>query len=286
MIRPRTPPDQAAVARHYDEVDPFYRGLWSEHLHHGLFETGREDVDEAVRALVERVAEAAGLDWSDQRSNQDVIDIGCGYGATARMLAERWGARVTGVTLSPAQHAVAEDRTAHLPDVCIVLGDWQMNTLPAMAFDAAIAIESTEHMADKPRVFGEAYRVLRPGGRLAVCAWLASPAAGRVTRDRLLRPICEEGRLAALDTAADYGNWIRSAGFVDVSHEDLTERVSRTWRLCAARMLGSLKTLKAWRYLLDGRKSERRFALTVMRILVAYRVGALRYGLFRGRRES
>src|SRR3978361_1598672 len=51
--------------------------------------------------------------------------------------------------------------------------DWLDNGLPDAAFDRAYAIESSEHMVDKARFFSEAWRVLKPGGRLVVCAWLS-----------------------------------------------------------------------------------------------------------------
>ena len=44
-----------------------------------------------------------------------------------------------------------------------LLRDWLENGLPAASFDAVVAIESSEHMADKAAFFVEAARVLRPG---------------------------------------------------------------------------------------------------------------------------
>lgn len=269
------------VARHYDEVDPFYRRLWGEHLHHGLWERGDESAEEAVVALALRVAGAAGL---TPRSRAHVVDIGCGYGGTARLLHERFGAAVTGVTLSRVQHAHAASMTPEGADVRYVLGDWLESGLPAHTFDAAIAIESTEHMEDKPAVFAEAARVLRRGGRLVVCAWLASPDATPRQRRHLLEPIVVEGRLAALDPAVAYAGWLRGAGFEDVRAEDLSAKVSRTWTLCARRIAGELRRAEAWRYLLDRRNTERIFALTVVRMMLAFRTGCLRYAIFTARR--
>ena len=94
MIRPTAQATTAAVARHYDELDPFYRELWGEHIHHGYWATGRESPGEAVRALVDLVAVRAGI-----RAGCDVCDVGCGYGGTARILASGYRANVVGYTL-------------------------------------------------------------------------------------------------------------------------------------------------------------------------------------------
>ena len=60
MIVPRETQTSAAVAEHYDELDPFYREIWGEHVHHGLWTTGRETPDQAVEALI---AHLAAHDW-------------------------------------------------------------------------------------------------------------------------------------------------------------------------------------------------------------------------------
>ncbi len=87
--------DPADVAAHYDELDGFYREFWGEHVHHGVWITGRETPQEATRRLVSLVAEQAVV-----RDGSDVCDVGCGYGATARMLVADYGARVTALTIS------------------------------------------------------------------------------------------------------------------------------------------------------------------------------------------
>src|SRR3954465_2180690 len=102
MITATQPPPPAGVAAHYHDLHHFYRDVWGEHVHHGLWRTGRESREEAVRQLAELVAEEA-----DLTSGNRVCDIGCGYGATARLIAEACQAEVTAMTISPAQHAFA-----------------------------------------------------------------------------------------------------------------------------------------------------------------------------------
>ena len=79
--------------------------------------------------------------------------------------------------------------------------------LPSDAFDTVLSIESSEHMQDKPMFFAQAHRVLKTGGRMVVCAWLAVEDPTRVHRRHLLEPICREGRLPGMGTEADYRKW-------------------------------------------------------------------------------
>ena len=52
MICSSSPVSTEDVADHYDELDPFYREIWGEHVHHGLWESGKETIEEAVVNLV------------------------------------------------------------------------------------------------------------------------------------------------------------------------------------------------------------------------------------------
>ena len=169
MILPREVQTSAAVAEHYDELDPFYREIWGEHVHHGLWTSGRETPDEAVEALVAHLAGTL-----DLQPGQHICDVGCGYGATAAWLARRYGVRVTGITLSSAQLRQAQPRSAASTLLHFSRQDWLENEFEDESFDHVIGIESSEHMPDKQRFFDEVFRTLRAGGRFAVCAWLAS----------------------------------------------------------------------------------------------------------------
>src|SRR3954465_13027063 len=96
-------PDRAPrtedIATHYDELDDAYLQIWSDHAHHGLWRTGRETVDEAVRAVVDVTADAGQIGFGSR-----VIDLGSGYGATGRQLADTRGAETTSLTISQRQH--------------------------------------------------------------------------------------------------------------------------------------------------------------------------------------
>ncbi|MBA1156970.1 class I SAM-dependent methyltransferase [Microvirga mediterraneensis] len=275
MILSREVQSPASVADHYDELDPFYREIWGEHVHHGLWTTGQETSQQAVEGLIAHLADTLALE-----PGQHVCDIGCGYGATAEWLAGHYGVRVTGITLSAAQLRQAEMRAARSPLLHFIRQDWLSNTFGDGTFDHVFAIESSEHMPDKQRFFDEAYRTLRPGGRLAVYVWLAREKAGPWAERFLLEPICREGRLPGMGTVAEYRAWAGNAGFEVDGIEDLSAKVKRTWTLCAGRLVKKLVTQARYRrYLLDARSRNRIFALSLPRIWLAYATGSMIYGL-------
>ena len=275
MISARTEINRDAVASHYDELDHFYRDVWGEHVHHGLWLRGNETREQAVLQLAELVSKNARI-----TPGARVCDIGCGYGATARLLASR-GAEVTGVTISPAQYEFATKRNAGSSNPQFLLGDWLTNDLPSDSFDAAIAIESSEHMADLSAFFAQAHRILRPGGRLVVCAWLAAEEPSARSKKWLLEPICREGRMPQMGSASDYRSLGEHAGFSLEQFEDVSRSVARTWPAIVRRLLGKFATQPRYlRFLFSPHASNRIFALTILRIWIAYRVGAMRYGVF------
>jgi tocopherol O-methyltransferase len=276
LIASKTELNSSDVALHYDELDCFYREIWGEHVHHGLWLTGRERPEQAVIQLVDLVVQKAGL-----KPGSTVCDVGCGYGATARMLAREHGAKVTALTISPAQHEFARTKEPGSENPRYLLCDWLKNDLPSESFDVVIAIESSEHMPDKPAFFQQAFRVLRPGGKCVVNAWLAREGASGLENHLLLEPVCREGRMPSMGTVEDYKALFQAAGFEFDSYQDLTRQVKRTWPICSLRFLAGLLRKPSYaRYLFNQHSHNRIFALTMLRIWLSYNIGSMRYGVF------
>mgnify|MGYP006423178525 CR=1 FL=1 len=262
------------AAPHYDRLDRFYRQLWGEHVHHGLWTDRAMTPAQAVRHLVRRVAHDAEVE-----AGTSVCDIGCGYGAPARLWAEEYGASVIGYTVSAAQHAYAQQQSVNGPRPDLRLRDFLAHGLSEESVDAAVAIESLTHMADPARAVREAAGVLRPGGRFVACVWMAGSAPSPWARRHLLDPICEEGRLSGLPTAADLRRWVEAAGLTLERLDDVTPLVRHTWTVVLGRFARALCTDPAvLRVLLDATEPERVFARTLPRIWLAQHLGVLRYG--------
>ena len=269
------PQTAADVGGHYDELDAVYREIWGEHVHHGYWRTGRETDREATEALVALVA-----DRLDLVEGQAVCDIGCGYGASAEFLAQRHGVRVTGLTLSAAQARIGQARTPAAGAIAILQRDWLDNGLGDAAFDRAYAIESSEHMVDKQGFFTEAMRVLKPGGRLVVCAWLARTDPSAFEIRHLLEPICREGRLPSMGSREAYEGLAQAAGFTSLGYDDIGREVRRTWSIVGRRVARRLLTDRAFRRLAFSPSTRNRsFLFSLPRLRIALQTGAMRYGV-------
>ncbi len=278
MIAPSQPPTRDDVEAHYDTLDFFYRDTWGEHLHHGFWESGDESPDEAIEHLTRTVADLARLSKCDR-----VCDIGCGYGGTSWFVAENYGCDVVGYTLSAVQCSVASKRenSSDCPRPDFIHGDWLDNDLPDTSIDAAISIECVSHVEDKAAFFNQIARALVPGGRAVICAWLAAPELRPWHVKRLLKPICREGRLPGLATTDEYRHLIADAGLELIECREIGPAVRKTWSVIFRRLIGKVLTRREYRrFPLDKALRNRRFARTIVRLLLAYRTRCLDYGIF------
>lgn len=126
------------------------------------------------RAATLELARAAGID-----STQHVLDVGSGIGGPSRCLAGEFGCRVTGIDLTGEYCRVAamlSERTGLAGRVSYQ----QANALNLPFSDGAFDVVWTVHVAmnvpDKPRLYREIYRVLKPAGTLAIYDILAGPS--------------------------------------------------------------------------------------------------------------
>lgn len=172
----------ASVADAYDRWtdDRLLERLWGEHVHLGHYgdPPRARDFRAAKAAFVHELARWSGLDRLPPGSR--VLDVGCGIGGSARILARDYGFEVLGISISPAQVARARELTpADLPNcrfavmdaLALELPDGGPEGGPDTGFDAVWSVEAGPHMPDKQRYADEMLRVLKPGGALAVADW-------------------------------------------------------------------------------------------------------------------
>jgi MPBQ/MSBQ methyltransferase len=175
----------ATVADAYDRwtSDRLLERLWGEHVHLGHYGTPPRQVDfrAAKEAFVHELVRWSGLDRLPAGST--LLDVGCGIGGSARILARDYGFDVLGISISPAQ--IERARQLSPPELTCrfeVMDALDLH-LADGSFAAVWSVEAGPHMPDKQRYADELLRVLAPGGQLVVADWnRRDPSEGELNR--------------------------------------------------------------------------------------------------------
>lgn len=178
-------------------------------------------VDERWLDTIARMVELGDL------RGRSVLDVGCGTGRLAVILAQRYGAKVCGLDPSAEMLAVAEPKEAA---VKWVIGRAEALPFENSSFERAVSSLVVHHL-DRATAFREVRRVLRAGGRFVISTpnpqgleghWLAP-----------LFPSFVENERARFPTADALERELRSVGYADVVVErlELERRFSRLFAL-------------------------------------------------------
>ena len=157
---------------------------------------------------------------ADLKPGDVVLDLGSGGGIDVLLSARRVGAggMAYGLDMTPEMLELAEknQREAGVTNAKFLLGTIEDIPLPAATVDVVISNCVVNLSPDKDAVAGEAFRVLKPGGRLAISDIVLRRALSERTQELMgLWTGCIAGALVA----DSYGEKLRAAGFEDVSIE-------------------------------------------------------------------
>jgi len=155
---------------------------------------------------------------AELRPGEVVLDLGSGGGIDCFLAANKVGpkGRVIGLDMTPDMITVARRNAKKVgaENVEFRFGEMEDIPLPDQSVDVVISNCVINLSPDKDAVFAEAYRVLRPGGRLAVSDIVVHGELPHPIRDRL---DAWAGCVAGALEESDYLNKIRTAGFADVA---------------------------------------------------------------------
>jgi MPBQ/MSBQ methyltransferase len=198
-------------------IEFFDETLYSDPTHQEYFSHGgfsnlglwtKPDLDgagaskELIGALLERLTSRSGR----------VLDVACGQGASTRVLAGTFGpSNVVGINIGPKQieaaRNIAPGCTFHLMDAVNL-------DFPDESFDHVMCIEAACHFDSREEFLREAFRVLKPGGTLAmsdvIFSWYLPPTIPRINH---------------LRSGSEYGALLQRAGFNHIRVDDEFERV-------------------------------------------------------------
>jgi arsenite methyltransferase len=155
---------------------------------------------------------------ADLRPGETVLDLGSGGGIDVLLSARRVGPAGKAYGLDMTEEmldlARANARDAGAGNVEFLLGQIEAIPLPARSVDVIISNCVINLSTDRPAVFAESFRVLRPGGRLGIADILADD---HLTPAQRLERGGQAGCIAGAPSFAEYREGLSLAGFTGIT---------------------------------------------------------------------
>ena len=249
------------TAREYynsSDADRFYATIWGgEDIHVGLYDSDNDPIVEASRRTVERIASSV----KNLDSKTRVLDIGSGYGGSARYLVKKYGCQVGCLNLSETQNS--RNRELNQKEgislaINVIDGSFEDIPLPDGSVDLVWSQDAILHSGDRKKVFEEVARVLAKGGQFI----FTDPMQSAKCPKNVLKPILERIHLDSLGSIEHYQKMAKDCGLTEVEIVDLSKNLTAHYgrvlqelvaqhnnliRVCAEEYLANMKVgLQHW----------------------------------------
>ena len=214
-----------SIVSYYDNTRLDYRILWfgkkNRSVHFGYYDHEIKSHGEALLNLNKVLAQKSGV-----KDGDIILDAGCGHGGSSVWLAENYNVQVTGITLVP--HQVIKARNAARKRaldhrISFSEQDYSNTNFKDESFTLIWACESMCHAKDKLDFYREAYRLLKPGGRLICADYFRTQRPLNKEGEKLLHDWLDGWSIKDIDAFSEHKTNAEQCGFVEFNLENITE---------------------------------------------------------------
>lgn len=176
-----------------------------------------EQIHSGAERTTDELAQALGL-----QKGQHVLDVCSALGAPARQIARKYGVKVTGLDMTRTMNEKAVQRTKEAGLESLIdfaEGNGMDMPFKSDTFDVVWGQEAWCYVSNKDQLAAEAFRVLKPGGKLGFTDWVIT---GKVEED-LLAKLYESMSFPYMETYEGWQEVLKKAGFKVLDAQDQTE---------------------------------------------------------------
>ncbi len=209
---------------YYDstDADEFYHTIWGgEDIHVGIYELAGESIFQASKRTIQTMVSQL----PPVTDKTKILDLGAGYGGAARYLAAKFGCSVDCLNLSETENARNEEknRKVRLDDlITVTAGNFEAPPYPDEAFDIVWSEDAFLHSDNKPKIFAEVRRVLKPGGHLI----FTDPMQADDCPEDVLDPILQRIHLKEMGSVSRYRELAAANGLNEMQVVEMPEQLA------------------------------------------------------------
>lgn len=217
------------IAKYYELSESQYKRIWdldkSRSLHYGYWNAHTKNFREALLNINKVLSLKARISKNDR-----VLDAGCGVGGSSFWLATSIGCEVIGISLSLKQVDNANNFCSDkFPGGLIRFEqqDFTCTSFDDNSFDVVWGIESVCHAHRKKDFINEAFRILKPGGRLIIADFFKKPGLAGADSD-LVKRWANGWAVDDFATIEEFRADMNNAGFSNIDIENATKNIERS----------------------------------------------------------
>lgn len=240
------------IVNYYDSCEIDYKMLWRLDrclaMHYGYWDETTKGVSDALIRENQILAERAQI-----KKEHRVLDAGCGVGGSSIWLGKNIGCETVGITLSAEQVKTCKKNAEQAGTSALnafEVRDYTDTGLDEASFDVVWAIESVCHATHKEDFVKEAFRVLKPGGKLIIADFWASHHQLKGEDQRIMQEWVAGWSVGSLEHVDNFRGHLKTNGFVELDYENATDHVRPSaerlhkyakWTLWGAKILEVLR---------------------------------------------
>ncbi|KAL3613927.1 24-methylenesterol C-methyltransferase 2 [Castilleja foliolosa] len=218
----------AFVDTFYNLVTDIYEWGWGQSFHFSPSLPGKSHLEAT------RLHEEMAVDLLKVGPGARILDAGCGVGGPMRAIAAHSGANVVGITINEYQvnRARMHNKKAGLDKLCeVVCGNFLQMPFDDNSFDGVYSIEATCHAPNLEEVYGEIYRVLKPGSLYVSYEWVTTELyrGDDPEHVEVIQAIERGDALPGLRNYTDISEVAKRVGFEVVQERDLAKPPANPW---------------------------------------------------------